>query len=307
MRVRVVAVNVSVEKGTRKTPVEHVTLRAGLGVEGDAHAGHTHRQVSLLPLENIAEMQKLGLLVGPGDFAENITTQGMSLARLPLGTRLTTGTAVLSITQVGKVCHERCAIYYQAGDCVMPREGVFAEVLRDGVVASGMSLIAWPRFRVLVVTLSDRCFGGEQVDESGRVLADEFALLGALVTKVLLPDEFTLLRDLLIATCDANRADLIVTTGGTGLSPRDVTPEATRASIEREAPGFAEAMRMHSLAITPHAMLSRAVAGTRKQTLIVNLPGSAKGAMECLQVFLPALPHALDVLSGVTLDCGRSH
>jgi len=305
VRGKVVAVNTSAAKGTKKSPAEQVTLRVGVGVEGDAHAGHHHRQVSLLAIESIEQVRKLGLSVEPGDFAENITTQGLSLAELPLGTRLTVGSAVLSITQIGKVCYERCAIYHQVGDCVMPREGVFAEVLRDGVVSGGAPVIAWPHFRVLVITLSDRCFRGEQVDTSGKLLAGELALLGAVVTSELLPDDFTLLLDLLVTACDANRADLILTTGGTGLSLRDVTPEATRASIEREAPGIAEAMRMQSLAVTPHAMLSRAVAGTRKQTLIVNLPGSAKGAMECLQVFLPALPHALEVLSGVTLDCGR--
>ena len=305
MRARVVAVNVSAMKGTKKTPVEQIALRVGVGVEGDAHAGHEHRQVSLLSLESIAQMQRLGLAVGPGDFAENITTQGIELAKLPLGTRLTLGSAVVNVTQIGKVCHERCAIYYQAGDCVMPKEGIFAEVLRGGCVASGSPLIAWPRFRVMVVTLSDRCSRGEQVDASGRMLADEFTLLGALVARELLPDDYALLRDLLIMTCDAKRADLIVTTGGTGLSPRDVTPEATRDVIEREVPGLSEAMRMQSLSITPHAMLSRAVAGVRKNTLIVNLPGSKKGALECLQVVLPAVPHALEVISGVTMSCGR--
>ena len=305
MRARVVAVNVSAVKGTKKTPVEQIALRVGVGVEGDAHAGHEHRQVSLLSLESIAQMQRLGLAVGPGDFAENITTQGIELAKLPLGTRLTLGSAVVNVTQIGKVCHERCAIYYQAGDCVMPKEGIFAEVLRGGSVASGTPLIAWPRFRVMVVTLSDRCSRGEEVDESGRLLADEFTLLGALVARTLLPDDYALLRDLLIMTCDAKRADLIVTTGGTGLSPRDVTPEATHDAIEREVPGLTEAMRIQSLSITPHAMLSRAVAGVRKNTLIVNLPGSKRGALECLQVVLPTVPHALEVISGVTMSCGR--
>ena len=306
MRAKVVAVNVSAVKGTKKTPVAQIELRTGLGVEGDAHAGSGHRQVSLLAQESIAQMQKLGLAVGPGDFAENITTQGIDIARLPLGTRLTLGSAVLSVTQIGKVCHARCAIYYQAGDCVMPKEGIFAEVLRGGCVASGTPLVAWPRFRVLVVTLSDRCSRGEQVDESGRLLAEEFSLLGADVAQRLLPDDYALLRDLLVTTCDENRADLIVTTGGTGLSPRDITPEATRAALEREVPGLAEAMRMQSLLVTPHAMLSRAVAGVRKQTLIVNLPGSKNGAMECLHVVLPTVPHALEVISGVTLNCGRA-
>jgi len=130
----IVAVSVSKSKGERKTPVAEVHLREHHGVIGDAHAGDWHRQVSLLALESIAKMQQLGLSVGPGDFAENITTQGIDLMNLPIGTRLAIGPVQLEISQIGKVCHTRCAIFYQAGDCVMPKEGVFATVLCSGVI-----------------------------------------------------------------------------------------------------------------------------------------------------------------------------
>ncbi|WP_085812071.1 MOSC domain-containing protein [Geoanaerobacter pelophilus] len=130
----IVAVSVSKSKGEKKTPVESVHVRENFGIIGDAHAGDWHRQVSLLAQESIDKMVSLGLSVGPGDFAENITTCGVDLVNLPIGSRLAIGPVVLEISQIGKVCHTRCAIFYQAGDCVMPKEGVFATVVSGGVV-----------------------------------------------------------------------------------------------------------------------------------------------------------------------------
>ena len=141
----VVAVNISVDKGERKNSVAEVQLRAEHGVEGDAHAGSWHRQVSLLAQESVDKMRAAGLDVGPGDFAENITTLGVEVAALPLFTTLEIGEALVEVAQIGKECHSRCAIYEQAGDCVMPREGVFVRVLRGGRVAPGdpVRLRAW--------------------------------------------------------------------------------------------------------------------------------------------------------------------
>ncbi|ACH38374.1 MULTISPECIES: MOSC domain-containing protein [Citrifermentans] len=130
----IVAVSVSKSKGEKKTPMESVHVRENFGIIGDAHAGDWHRQVSLLAQESIDKMVSLGLSVGPGDFAENITTRGVDLVNLPIGSRLAIGPVVLEISQIGKVCHTRCAIFYQAGDCVMPKEGVFATVVSGGVV-----------------------------------------------------------------------------------------------------------------------------------------------------------------------------
>jgi len=128
------AVCISENKGERKKPVESVELRENHGIVGDGHAGDWHRQVSLLATESIDKMRKLGLDVNAGDFAENITTKGIDLVSLPIGTRLQVGPALLEVTQIGKECHTRCAIYYQAGDCVMPKEGIFARVINGGVV-----------------------------------------------------------------------------------------------------------------------------------------------------------------------------
>ncbi len=134
----VVSVNISRTKGVRKAPVPGCRIVPGHGFEGDAHAGDGHRQVSLLALESIGKMRAAGLDVGPGDFAENITTSGIELVMLPIGTVLRVGRgARLEVSQIGKVCHDRCAIFEQAGDCVMPREGIFARVLAGGSVEPG--------------------------------------------------------------------------------------------------------------------------------------------------------------------------
>jgi MOSC domain-containing protein YiiM len=137
MKGKILAVNVSVNKGERKKAVDSAILRVEHGIEGDGHAGDWHRQVSLLAMESIAKMQAMGLDVGAGDFAENITTEGVDLVSLPIGTRLALGETLLEVTQIGKECHTRCAIFYQAGDCVMPKEGIFARVITGGVVRAG--------------------------------------------------------------------------------------------------------------------------------------------------------------------------
>ena len=136
----VIAVCISEKKGERKTPVESVELRENHGIAGDAHAGDWHRQVSLLASESIDKMRALGLDVDSGDFAENITTAGIDLPSLPVGSRLRVGPALLEVTQIGKECHTRCAIYHQAGDCVMPKEGIFARVITGGVVKPGVMI-----------------------------------------------------------------------------------------------------------------------------------------------------------------------
>ena len=133
----VMAVCTSDRKGVPKKNVGSGVLRVDWGIEGDAHADNWHRQVSLLAMESIDKMRAKGLNVRPGSFAENITTQGLVLHTLPVGTRMRLGTSLVEVTQIGKICHDKCAIYYQAGDCVMPREGIFVKVLTAGAVSVG--------------------------------------------------------------------------------------------------------------------------------------------------------------------------
>jgi MOSC domain-containing protein YiiM len=141
-RGKVLAVNISEAKGMRKSNIQSCLLLKDHGLKGDAHAGPWHRQVSLLANESVEKMRALGLDVGYGDFAENITTTGVDLVHLPIGTTIRIGDAIiLRVTQIGKECHDRCAIYYQAGDCIMPREGIFAEALSEGEVKVGDEII----------------------------------------------------------------------------------------------------------------------------------------------------------------------
>ncbi len=139
MSARVVSINISDKKGIRKRPVEEAVIRTNYGIEGDAHSSSEwHRQVSLLSLQSIKKMQDMGLDVKAGDFAENITTDGIDLVSLPIGARLQIGRDIIGeVTQIGKECHRRCAIYYQAGDCVMPKEGIFIAIVQGGTVRTG--------------------------------------------------------------------------------------------------------------------------------------------------------------------------
>jgi MOSC domain-containing protein YiiM len=136
---RVVSINISDRKGVRKKPVDEAIIDENLGIKGDAHASSEwHRQVSLLAVESIKKMQAMGLDVKPGDFAENITTEGIDLLSLPIGTTVKIGMDIIGeVSQIGKECHTRCAIFYQAGDCVMPKEGIFIKILKGGKIKKG--------------------------------------------------------------------------------------------------------------------------------------------------------------------------
>ena len=308
---RVTAVCISEQKGTGKKNVNRARFRADWGLEGDAHAGSWHRQVSLLSLDRVEEFRARGGDVYPGAFGENLLVSGLDFKTLPVGTLLRCGQVLLEITQIGKECHTHCAIYHQVGDCIMPREGVFARVLEPGEISVGDEIAVEERTEPLppqgaVITLSDRCAAGQAVDESGPAVARRLEEAGFVVAEqLLLPDGRPQLEQALIRLADQRQLDLILTTGGTGLSPRDVTPEATLAVAHRQVPGIAEAIRAASLAVTPRAMLGRGVSVVRGRTLIINLPGSVKACMESMDVFLGQMPHAIQLLRGQPLDCGR--
>ena len=159
--------------------------------------------------------------------------------------------------------------------------------------------------RVSVLTASDRCSRGQAEDKSGPLLSELLKGAAETVCYRCVPDEREQIAAALVFMCDELQSDVVFTTGGTGFAPRDVTPEATRDVIEKEVPGIPEAIRYESLQITPKAMLSRATAGIRGKTLIVNLPGSPKAVRESLAVVLPVLDHAIETMSGQTLSCGK--
>jgi len=162
-------------------------------------------------------------------------------------------------------------------------------------------------FTVGILTVSDKGSQGKREDKSGEAIKEIFSNMDSRVVEyAIVPDERELIKKKLVDWSDSGKVDLIITTGGTGLAPRDVTPEATLDVIDRIAPGFAEVMRAESLKKTPHAMLSRAVAGTRKKTLIINLPGSPKAVRGCLEAIMPALPHAVETLRGEASECAET-
>ncbi|MFC2741369.1 MAG: molybdopterin-binding protein, partial [Selenomonas sp.] len=218
------------------------------------------------------------------------------------------GDVIFEITQIGKECHAHCAIYAAVGDCIMPREGVFGRVLHGGTLKPGDELHLFEGKLPLdaaVITASDKGARGEREDKSGDLAQHLLEEAGyRIARRVILPDDEEALAKEMQECADLGVA-LVATTGGTGFSERDVTPEATRAVIEREAPGIAEAMRALSMQVTPRAMLSRAAAGICKRTLIVNLPGSAKAVEECLGFVLPQLSHGIEILRGDAGECAR--
>lgn len=308
---KVIAICTSVQKGTQKQEVEFAKLVENWGIEGDAHAGTWHRQVSMLALEKIEEFRQKGANVDFGAFGENLVVEGFDLGKLPVGTRFRIGETLLEMTQVGKECHSHCVIYQVMGDCIMPREGIFTKVIKGGEIRPGDEIVMIPpendrSFTAAVITLSDKGYNREREDKSGPLLCRMLEEAGYdVVETLLLPDERGLLEKELKRLSDQRQVNVIFTTGGTGFSERDITPEATTAVCDRMAMGIADAIRIYSLSITDRAMLSRAVSGIRKKTLILNLPGSPKAVKESLEYVLPSLEHGLGILRGTEGECGN--
>jgi molybdenum cofactor synthesis domain-containing protein len=308
---KILAICISKVRGIQKTAIEEADLVPDWGIKEDAHAGHWHRQVSLLSFDKIEEFRHQGAAVDFGAFGENLVVSGFDFRTLPVGTLFQCGEAVLEMTQIGKECHSHCAIYKAVGDCIMPREGVFSRVIKGGHIRVGDELTILERqgkrpYQAAVITLSDKGSRGEREDKSGPFLAERLKTAGYdVVEQILIADDLALLKQQLCRLADQRQLDLILTTGGTGFAPRDITPEATLAVATKQVPGIAEVMRAASLKITPRAMLSRAVSVIRHKTLIINLPGSPKACQECLDVFLDTLPHGLDLLRGAGGDCAR--
>lgn len=254
---------ISEKKGTQKHTVPQAELKENFGIVNDAHAGNWHRQVSLLSFEKIEDFRAKGAEVDFGAFGENLIVDGFDFRNLPVGSCFACGDVILEMTQIGKECHSHCAIYHAMGDCIMPREGVFAKVVKSGVIKEGDEMILLPLnmnrpLTAAVITVSDKGAKGEREDKSGPVLAE--ALENAqydVVENMIVPDEKPILIRQLSRLADQRQVNLILTTGGTGFAERDVTPEATMAVATKNAPGIAEAIRAYSMTITDRAMLSQ--------------------------------------------------
>jgi molybdenum cofactor synthesis domain-containing protein len=304
---QVISVNISAEKGTTKKPVPKITI-TGLGVQNDAHAGAWHRQVSLLAMESIDRFSAAasGRAFACGDFAENITTSGIDLLGVAVLDRFTIGAVELEVTQLGKKCHGGgCAIFQEVGQCVMPKEGVFCRVIREGTVKAGDGIVHVPRpLRVLVITLSDRASQGVYTDLSGpRVLHHVEAFCAAKrwqpqVDILVLPDDAKRLKESLLSARDGG-VDVVITTGGTGIGPRDITPDVVVSLADKLVPGIMEHIRLTFGAKKTGALLSRSVAAVLKQTLVYTLPGSVKAVDEYMGEIVKTLEHAIFMLHGL--------
>jgi molybdenum cofactor synthesis domain-containing protein len=305
-KVKILSVNISEKKGTVKVPVKNIKINE-LGVLGDAHAGEWHRQVSLLGLESIDRFRSTTKReINFGDFAENITTQGIELVNTKPGDLFIGNGVELEVTQIGKSCHgDGCAIYREVGNCVMPKEGIFCRVLKNGNLKAGDELTFYPKiYKVQVLTLSDRASRGVYEDKSGpevvNLVKDFFESINWQYTidYGVIPDDENMLRVHLEKAKDLNY-DLLITTGGTGIGPRDITPDIVKQVMDKEIPGIMEMIRMKYGAEKPNALLSRGVAGLMGNTFVYTLPGSVKAVKEYMSEIVKTQKHLFLMRMGI--------
>jgi len=304
----VVSVNRSEKKGTIKTPVPEISIDEQ-GVAGDAHAGKWHRQVSLLGLESIHRFEKqANRRIKYGEFAENITTQGIELYQLHPLDRISIGPTELEISQIGKKCHgETCAIFKEVGNCVMPKEGIFCRVIKGGTVKAGDKAIYQPKiFKIKIITLSDRAYHGEYDDLSGKHIGERVTSFftdshrECIIDYMVIPDDAGKLHSLLLEA-KSGSIDFVFTTGGTGIGPRDITPETVKPLLDKEIPGIMEMIRLKYAQEKPAALLSRSIAGLMGQTFVFTLPGSVKAVEEYFTEISKNLMHLVYMLNGLDI------
>jgi molybdenum cofactor synthesis domain-containing protein len=304
--IKIISTNTSEQKGTIKKPANRIEL-THTGVKEDAHAGHWNRQVSLLGLESIEKFGKeANRKMMPGEFAENLTTEGIDLWKCHPLDRFTAGDIQLEVTQIGKECHgNSCAIFKEVGNCVMPKEGIFCRVLSPGILNAGDHLEYHPKmYRIMVITLSDRASAGEYEDRSGariqEMLINFFTArnLGHFIHYSLIPDDPYKLSELLHKAKE-EMIDLVITTGGTGIGPRDFTPDVVRPMLDKEIPGIMEMIRFTYGTDKPAALLSRSVAGVMGKSLVFTLPGSVKAVNEYMSEISKSLLHMVYMLHGL--------
>lgn len=303
---KVVSVNLSEEKGTIKHPVPEIRIDER-GVVGDAHAGAWHRQVSMLSREIVAEFEaEAGRTVNPGEFAENITVANIDLRDVCLLDRCRTDELELEVTQIGKECHgAECAIFREVGKCVMPKHGLFLRVVRGGALKSGDRLEHDARaLRIKIITMSDRAGRGEYEDRSGpqiRALVEPFLCERRWRPEFeaeILPDDPAGLTSALTDARDSG-VHVVLTTGGTGVGPRDITPDVVAALADKTIPGIMEHIRLKYGQQKPNALLSRSLAAVMGNTLVYTLPGSMSAVKEYVPEILKTMEHLVLTVHGV--------
>ena len=307
-KLTIVSVNISEEKGTRKHPVAEIVIGHG-GVCGDAHSGQGFREVSLLAQESINRfVEETGRKIEPGEFAENITTRGINFDCIGILDTFASDSVLLQVTQIGKACHgTECAIFREVGKCAMPREGVFCHVLQGGTLKAGDELMYRAKTLLIkIITLSDRASRGDYEDRSGpaveNILVEFFRdkRWHPKIERVLLPDDPGLLKEKLESS-HAEGCDIVITSGGTGIGPRDFTPEVVATFCEKTVPGIMEHIRTKFGSEKPNALLSRSVAGTRGKSLIYSLPGSLKAVVEYMTEILKTMEHMIFMVNGLNV------
>ena len=273
---KVLSINISEKKGEIKIPIKQGEFIKDFGLKEDSHAAAWHRQVSLLAKESIDYMQdkSRNVELNFGDFAENITTEGVTLHKLPVGTILEIGQVILKVSQIGKECHHGCNIMEKTGSCIMPTQGIFATVEQGGIIKEGdeinIKVAAKDKFSYAIIIVSDK--GSQGLRQDGckqkivNVLDKEYVY--EMVDYVIVPDEIEDIKAAIKKNID-NNTSLILTSGGTGFAKRDVTPEATLELIQRQTYGISEYIRAKSLEKTNRAILSRAVSGIANNSLIL--------------------------------------
>lgn len=309
---KVVSINISEKKGEIKIPIHQGEFIKDFGLKEDSHAGKWHRQVSLLAKESIDLMKsKASTDLNFGDFAENITTQGITLHKLPVGTVLKIGECILKVSQIGKECHHGCNIMQKVGSCIMPTQGIFATIEQGGIIKENdeIQIIKLPQssiFTYSIIIVSDKGSQGLRQDGCKEKITQilDREIVYKMVDYTIVPDEMEDIKAAIYKNINSN-VNLILTSGGTGFAKRDITPEATKAVIERETPGISEYIRAKSLEKTNRAILSRAVSGIAQNSLIINLPGSPIAVKESLEFIIDPLKHGLEILLKRDSECAR--
>jgi len=303
---KIVSLNISEKKGTIKTPRTEIELIPE-GIEGDAHAGKWHRQISILADESIKGFEiELGREIKHGEFAENITTLGFAVHKTRPFDHFVCGDVTLEVTQIGKKCHgDNCEIFQQTGKCVMPKEGIFCRVVKPGKLKQGDTLQYRPKtFRIKVLTLSDRAYEGIYKDKSGPLIEklskDWFTAQQYQIEthRTVIPDDGEMLETEL-QNAVKQEYDIIYTTGSTGIGPRDIAPKIIAGFIDLEIPGIMDMIRLKYGANKPNALLSRSIAGIKNNTLVFSMPGSTKAVYEYLTEIHQILIHSFLMLHSI--------